>query len=182
MKRYIFLTAFATFFCQTSLIFADFFIPAGELEPRYEKLPPVPNTGAYTPRATTTPQQNAKRYIAVDGRFIPVVEKTPPEANLATTPSSEEVATVETPVVAETPAPTQPQPPVEEEVFHATLPPKTDPVDLSLPSYQNRYAQYLESLQIFQQTGSLPPNPELEKTLAKLDSNDYVIVYKQKLK
>lgn len=191
MKRYIYFALFATVFCQTSIAFADFFIPASELEPRYEKLPPIPNANAY--KATPSNNQNnpVKRYIPVDGRFIPVVEETPPATNLTEqeTPATEPVAEItETVEAVETTkpietveTPTAEKSPAQEEIFYAAMPPQTNPIDLSLPPYKNRYAQYLETLKELQQTGNLPPNPELDATLLKLNSNDYVVVYKERL-
>lgn len=181
MKRYIYFALFATVFCQTSIAFTDFFIPASELEPRYEKLPPVPNANAYRATPSTSPNNRVQRYIPVDGRFIPVVEETPPEVDLTEqeTPAAEPVA--ETVEVAENPV-TPAEAPVQEEIFYAAMPPQTNPVDLSLPSYKNRYAQYLESLTALQYNGELPPNPELDATLSKLNSNDYVVVYKETLR
>ena len=181
MKRYIYFVLFATVFCQTSITFADFFMPASELEPRYEKLPPVPNAGAYKARQHNYPSNHVRRYIPVDGRFIPVVEETPPAADLTEQepPAAEPIA--ETVEVAENPI-TPAESPSQEEIFYAAMPPQANPIDLSLPSYKNRYAQYLESLTALQYNGELPPNPELDATLSKLNSNDYVVVYKETLR
>ena len=198
MKRYIYFALFATLFCQTSIAFADFFIPASELEPHYEKLPPIPNSATYKAKQSVNPDNNIKRYIPVDGRFIPVVEKTQAEENLTqqeplvTEPVTETKETAETTKPVKTAEkPEEPKDlPIKKEDFHspnriknlyAPEAPKTNPIDLSLPSYKNRYAQYLETLKELQQNGNLPPNPELDATLSKLNSNEYVVVYKERL-
>lgn len=187
MKRYIFLMTIATIFCQISPVFSGFFIPQKELEQRYEKLPPIPNGGAYSNQPASIPEASATHYIAVDGRFIPVIENTSPvETNLAQSHQIQNQDMVEEQILAENPAPVETQvaapvePVVKEEVFFAAMAPQIEPVDVSAPSYKKRYAQYLESLQSFQLTGVMPNNPELEQTLSKLNSNEYVVYYKQK--
>lgn len=61
-----------------------FFMPESELMPRYEKLPAIrpigQNTNNYQPQ-TSQPVHKSKpaRYIAVDGRFIPVYDEETPE-------------------------------------------------------------------------------------------------------
>lgn len=68
----------------------SFFMPQSELAPRYEKLPqirPVYNTQEVSANRQVMPKmptvKRAKSYIAVDGRYIPVIEEDDVEATVA---------------------------------------------------------------------------------------------------
>lgn len=150
------------------------------------------------------PQQRVQRYIAVDGRYIPVYEKKEPvvptrEPIIATDFAVEdmpEAAEVEEEEdvsdLAETITPeleiVQPeaQPmsdPLPQETFkpQAKLtPPQIADDNPDLPDYRRRYGQYLADLQQFEQTGEMPANEALAKTLKKMDSNTPIILYPQK--
>lgn len=219
-----------------------FFIPQAELQPRYEKLPPIPSVQSKLPSARAVYEQRhhqqvqnsqaqpaaiqsattkkVKQYIAVDGRFIPVYEEeiiTTAEQNLSKTdimPADEQIAVIETNIAENhqqneyfTPLPEQTSfLPADEIVFSETAeplqpinrntqiannasnavshpqPPQTSIVDQNLPSYRNRYNQYINNLQTFQQTGQMPYNTELEKTLSKLSSSRKTVLFKGSIK
>lgn len=72
-----------------------FFIPQKELQPRYEKLPPI-NQPVVQPSAQdrlnkdntpppAAPVKKVSRYIAVDGRYIPIFEKETKSAEITPT-------------------------------------------------------------------------------------------------
>lgn len=157
--------------CGASVSFAQgFFIPATETAPRYEKLPPV----TYNGPLPTAVEQNVQ-YIAVDGRFIPLMPETPPQEESFTEPLA---------IVSDEPAENvalepsvQNNPPENQPVLLV----ESAPLDNGIPPYKNRYAQYLQYLAQFQTTKQMPPNPELETTLNKLNSNGYTVFFKQKL-
>lgn len=230
-----------------------FFMPQSELQPRPEKLPPVPvvqprissaraayeqrrrqqlqNSGQF--QNVNTPQTAAvqpvvirrkvKQYIAVDGRFIPVYEdepsvpavqtdsapKTaqpdikpqtaentsqeqniaiPAEQNIIPPPSQTAFLPANQIVSSETPEPVQPitkeTQPVNIADNSDVIPqvPQVQNADPDLPSYRNRYAQYLGNLQIFHQTGQMPYDAELEKTLGKLSSSRKTVLFKGTVK
>ena len=56
--------------------------------------------------------------------------------------------------------------------------PKTDAISPDLPSYRNRYSQYVNDLQVFHQTGLFPENKELNQALNKMNSTKDIIIYK----
>lgn len=196
-----------------------FFIPQKELTPRYEKLPPIALPAA-TPSAADrikpkTPnvqpvQKRVSKYIAVDGRFIPIYEKqeasSPPEdendVNLITQENNTEaVITTDfideesedpipnsfhsdnTDIVTQNISPLNKHDEIEDNqtaVERSPSPTQNEPQDdsgQSLPRYRYRYAQYLQDLQIFQQSGRFPYNDDLEKTLGKMTSNQSITLY-----
>lgn len=166
-----------------------FFIPASELEPRYEKLPPVPYSSR--PTFNQNQKQRIQKYIAVDGRFIPIIEERPlvmedEQTDTLAPVVPEEIQVTESgaPQTDNKIAATVPEsarsasvPQIQPETIFAVSAPQTDPVDVGLPSYRNRYAQYLSDLTLFQHGGFLPSNADLENTLAKMNSNEYRIMY-----
>lgn len=182
----------------------DFFIPASELAPRFEKLPPIATPNNYptpysTYSASPAPNTSGKvsRYIAVDGRYIPVYEEDP-EADLTAVATQittdfddmEETAPITT--VEEQPVQISPAPKIPETLPAPTLiireaavisPAKPasqntqNTQNSQAPKYRNRYDQYLETLQIFQKNKQMPDNPELERTLAKLNSSHEIILF-----
>lgn len=228
---------------------SGFFMPQSELQPRYEKLPPVPAIQPRLPSARAAYEQRSrqqlqnkghlqnvnnaqtaavqpvvirrkvKQYIAVDGRFIPVYEDEPsaptvqtasapntaqpdikpqtaentsPEQNIAIPaeqniilpPSQTAFLPANQIVSSETPEPVQPitreTQPVNIADNSDVIPqvPQVQNADPDLPSYRNRYAQYLGNLQIFHQTGQMPYDAELEKTLGKLSSSRKTVLFK----
>ena len=228
---------------------SGFFMPQSELQPRYEKLPPVPAIQPRLPSARAAYEQRSrqqlqnkghlqnvnnpqpaavqpvvirrkvKQYIAVDGRFIPVYEDEPsaptvqtasapntaqpdikpqtaentsPEQNIAIPaeqniilpPSQTAFLPANQIVSSETPEPVQPitreTQPVNIADNSDVIPqvPQVQNADPDLPSYRNRYAQYLGNLQIFHQTRQMPYDAELEKTLEKLSSGRKTVLFK----
>lgn len=223
---------------------SGFFMPQSELQPRYEKLPPVPVIQPKIPSAraayeqhrrqqlqnrrqlqnVNNPQPTAvqpvvirhkvKQYIAVDGRFIPVyedepsvptiqtasapetaqpdirsqtIENTSPEQNIIP-PAQTAFLPANQMVSSETPEPVQPITseiqPVNVTDNSDIIPqaPQVQNVNPDLPSYRNRYAQYLGNLQIFHQTGQMPYDSELAKTLEKLSSSRKTVLFKGTVK
>lgn len=206
-----------------------FFIPQGEMQQRYEKLPPIATPqpkmpsarAAYEQRrrqqlqnanqsravAQPTIRRKIKQYIAVDGRFIPVYDENVPAEPAAdvqiAADTAQQSATTEIPTspntVAATPAPinlpmANELPPVNQSMPSSIsepsdvaqtpiqditiVQPPTVETDPNLPSYRNRYGQYIADLQIFHQTGQMPYNAELEQTLDKLSSNRQTVLFK----
>lgn len=179
-----------------------FFMPESELAPRFEKLPPIAAPQTYqTPNAAPTvnpaPQRARKvsRYIAVDGRYIPVFEEDDdedltevpvqittdfddeeelPVPEIAAAPL--ESTTAPAPLVREAAVISAPKPQPKQTI--STLPaPRFEDENPQQPLYRSRYNQYLASLQEFQKTKNMPYNPELENTLAKLKSDKEIIIF-----
>jgi len=216
-----------------------FFMPEQEFTTRYEKLPPIPElspalpsaraqwearnnqTNAAAPQPQPAPRGKPDRYIAVDGRYIPVYDTPEPDVNDTTgdePPANQETSETQT-ETAQLPQaePVLPQPsvpdatedlPAPELAQDETLPPLPEPIvpeplpeptlpetlptapstfatppaistpDPSEPAYRKRYNQYLTDIQIFERSGQLPYNQDLETALAKMNSDRKISVYK----
>lgn len=189
-----------------------FFIPKSELAPKYERLKPIvpvvrklpaEQGGIAVEQKINAPTRRVNRYIAVDGRYIPIYEDVEETEELESEENEYEEDDEEIENEVETLiAPEQKAAPEAKEEFDfeeeepedfepllkverakpnkalAVRAPTFDPIDSSLPSYQNRYSQYLGHLLSFQHTKLLPYNPDLENTLNKMSSNEYVVVFR----
>lgn len=188
----------------------EFFMPQNEMRPRYEKLPPIVNPVQYEPNTaipldfeqnsemeSSLPVKRVKRYIAVDGRYIPVfediselgeiqdfenidegedegsyVEEVPPQL---------ETKIVEMPVIVEdtvTGAENYNQ--SEISTLKQTTPTITALVETdnsALPAYRRAYAKYLQDLHIFRSSKSFPYDEALDKVLQKMNSDNKIVIF-----
>lgn len=158
-----------------------FFIPAKEMNRPAERLPQL-----------SSPQKKSvarpARYIAVDGRFIPVVEKAPEiEMDLLEEEEDDEdfsqtgqntESSLETENDVENDR--------EETTVPADLPQNPKPVfeiyddqtdTTKLPPYKTRYNKYFAKLNVFQQNGSFPPDADFDQAMEKFKTRKKIILY-----
>ena len=185
MKYFIFAIVFV--FCASTIQAQDFFVPNGAFMPTAEKLKPLNED-----QQQLAPYSQ-RRYKVIDGRVFAIKDEPKeisqePEALSTDTPDLKvpETALTLEPLPSQNTVTTTPEP-VLKTVENLTVQtpqvkaPSASPIDNKLPSYKNRYAQYLQDLQTFQKTKQMPENKELESTLEKLSEPREIVLFQGKL-
>lgn len=183
MKYFI----FAMFFILSGLTQAQgFFVPDGAYAPTTEKLKPLNEN-----IENHLTNYNQRRYKVIDGRVIAlpnIPDEQPQDEQISDTPletETDQPTTIAEPLPVEdtiTPVtkphglPLSIQKQREQETAYQELL-KTYPTQKGVPSFQNRYAVYLQDLQEFQKTGKMPKNKAISDTLRKLSASRDMVIF-----
>ncbi|MBO7097289.1 MAG: hypothetical protein J6W11_01450 [Alphaproteobacteria bacterium] len=187
MKYFIFAMLFIGM--SGSLAAQGFFIPNDAFAPSVEKLKPLDQEVE-----DQLSDFSQRRYKIIDGRVIAL----PNEPQISTEDTEDDdiqqQADNNVPLLEEKPQQNievkkqqntpllssqdiQKKPNASIPLLEITQPAPQDFESSDVPSYKNRYAQYLKSLKQFQKTGTLPENNELQATLNKLSGYNEFILY-----
>lgn len=176
----------------------DFFMPSNAMSSAKDKLKPLNKD---VRRGLS--DYNQRRYKVVDGLVVALPNEPSPEAveplaeitlktdeQPSTQPVSAAIKDASTPAFTEQSS-TQNTVPLHEPAFlkpeqaenepQTIMPepeaPALQDFDNNQPTYKNRYTQYINDLKIFQKTGTLPKNKELESVLQKLTKPREIILF-----
>ena len=185
MKYFIFAMLFIGM--SGSLAAQGFFIPNDAFAPSVEKLKPLDQEVE-----DQLSDFSQRRYKVIDGRVIALPNE--PEISTDNDYTDQQQADNNVPLIEQKPQQNievkqqqntpllssqdiQKKPNASIPLLEITQPAPQDFESSDVPSYKNRYAQYLKSLKQFQKTGTLPENNELQATLNKLSGYNEFILY-----
>lgn len=137
-------------------VLPDYFIPAQELQPKQEKLPPIKYRYGEEETISSRSYDNLPTTRAVSAAAVdtplPLQETTPPrqEAEKAAPGVKEESSL-------------QPSAPLET-------------AEKNVPEYQQKYQEYLRDIKKVSAGKKMPSNPRLTKDLAKMNSDERILV------
>lgn len=171
MKYFLFATFLSLL--SNSVFAQDFFIPEGAMRSAVDHLEPLNQE-----LQKQTSNYDQRRYVIRDGRVFAVENEVIPE----TKQDEEELPSDETETtnVLES-QPEQLAENVSDVIEETATKAPQILIDQSLPSYKNRYAQYIEDLKVFQKTKALPENDELNDVLNILSKPQSSIIFENQI-
>ena len=186
------ITSDAKFYFDVKSAYAQgFFIPGYELEPKYEKLPPVKREN---PKAQTLKDFNNKyeieKYVLIDGVYSPVYKKrTVPTPAVQSKEYSDEYHPQ---VIADDVHNKEEKVAIQTKKLEAETPYVAEHDDLmqdfaqvafdeGAPMYRNIFAQYRLDAQEFRKTKKHPFNNNLDESLAKMASGNNIVIFSGEL-
>ncbi len=137
-------------------VLPDYFIPAQELQPKQEKLPPIKYRYGEEETISSRSYDNLPTTRAVSAAAVDT--PLPPQETMPPRQEAEKAA----PGVKEESS-LQPSAPLET-------------AEKNVPEYQQKYQEYLRDIKKVSAGKKMPSNPRLTKDLAKMNSDERILV------